>query len=329
MPPVIPLPTFGAGGSAATVVQDVERWVSSDPIRDLAARFGGTVDISSPLKTKLDGLLELSSRRWDFRAGRERAEAIQPVFDSETAELVVRAAVDLGLARDTWPRFDQYDHVVVLGGLFRTCLARTRYAARLLERGVVAAAVTALGGFRPLTAAETETQVQGTASSGFDFEIDALVAGLAEAFTVDEIESVKTGGDPAVDPNRAWSVTTLKSGDDIALKAVAAPSSQPEVRRADTADTIRFWVEQVASLRSSDRVLVVTSPIYVPFQHCDAIRTIGIPFGAGVDTVGLRADWLPRSSVPHSSAPARYLQEIRSTLLSMSRLVTAIEAAEA
>jgi hypothetical protein len=100
------------------------------------------------------------------------------------------------------------------------------------------------------------------------------------------------------------------------IHVLAAPSSEPGKRRADTYE---YWGEQVR-LRSSDRVLVVTSPIYVPFQHCDAIRMIGLRHGCGIDTIGFDPESVTVPLAPGATGPDRYLQEIRSGILSMKRL---------
>ncbi len=92
---------------------------------------------------------------------------------------------------------------------------------------------------------------------------------------------------------------------------MAAPSAEPSVRRADTSDTYRFWAGEHHP-GPGDAVLIVTSPIYVPFQHADALRLLTLPYGCAVDTVGFDA--------AQRSGPERYLQEIRSAVRSMRKL---------
>lgn len=325
LPDRITLPTFGSDDSGATVLRDVERWITSKPLRRLVEAYGGDPGDNTDVDKQLEHLLEFSAAHWDFRGGRERNEAVEPDIPADTGELITRCAFELGLSGNTWPRWKDYDHVIVLGGLARTCLARTRHAAELLRRGITAAEVTGIGGFRRLTPGELENASE-LSLSACRYEVDALTAGLRRAFDVKDSGDTETAGDPVTDPNRSWSVTTLASTDRVRLRAIAGPSSRPEMRRADTADTIGFWSAHVASPYDK-RVLVVTSPIYVPFQHCDAIRMIGLPFGSRVDTVGLRPEWLPSVLRPEPANPARYLQEIRSTLWSMRRLVTDINEA--
>ncbi|MEV6525746.1 hypothetical protein AB0M43_27740 [Longispora sp. NPDC051575] len=90
---------------------------------------------------------------------------------------------------------------------------------------------------------------------------------------------------------------------------LAAPSRTPG-RRANTADTYRYWAENYSP---TGRLLLVTSTAYVPFQHCDALRVLGLEYGCEIDTVGLAPTALPFT-------PANYLQEVRSAIRSMRAL---------
>ncbi|GAA4897845.1 hypothetical protein LX16_1047 [Stackebrandtia albiflava] len=315
------LPVCDTDTAPADLLADVEGWVTSAPLRDLVHRFGGRLPAGT-LDDVLTYLLDFSAVHWDFRGGRERADARRAVFDAETDAAILDAVHRLGLRGPTSPRLDRYDHVLVLGGLIRACLARTWYAAELLRTGITAPEVTAVGGFRVM--AETERRLADALDApGCHYETDCLVAGLRQAFGADTGSDVRAGGDPAEDPNRAWSVVTFRPPGAPVLRAVAAPSSEPELRRAHTGDSIRYWADDVVGLPRGAAVLVVTSPTFVPFQHCDAIRHIGLPYGCRVETVGLRTESLPPRLRVEPPDPDRYLQEVRSTIWSMRRLATA------
>ena len=81
-------------------------------------------------------------------------------------------------------------------------------------------------------------------------------------------------------PHHSWSSRTYRPAGLPPVRVLAAPSSEPHRRRAHTADTQRFWAGHVR-LAPDDAVLLVTAPIYVPFQHCDALRTLAVPYGCG------------------------------------------------
>ncbi len=157
--------------------------------------------------------------------------------------------------------------------------------------------------------------------------MDAIEASLKRAFKITGDPLVDEGGDPRRDPGRAWKVATYTDGPAITVRAVAAPSSQPGRRRADTVDTCRFWADRVADLTPGDSVLVVTSAPYTAFQHCDAITHMGLPYGCIVDTVGVDPATLPEPHFRKRHTASGYLQEVRSAIRSMRRLYHTAHAA--
>ncbi|TDC54680.1 hypothetical protein E1258_23650 [Micromonospora sp. KC207] len=317
------LPGGEAGSTPARIVDGVRSWVTSPPLRDLVARFGGDRP-PDDLAAALAWLDDFSARHWDFRGGRERPEAAEPAFDPRTAGLVLAAASALGLVQPVPPARPAYAHLVVLGGLAHACLRRVAYAARLLDSGrAVAGEVAVLGSFRPLSGAERRA-LAGAGVAGGDTEVDALDAAVRLTFGL--AEPAEEDGVDAGDPHRSWSSRTWRPAGLPPVRVLAAPSSEPGRRRAHTADTQRFWAERVR-LRVGDPVLMVTAPIYVPFQHCDALRTLAVPYGCGIETVGVDPalpdlTWLPEPAL----TPGRYLQEIRSAIRSMRALYAAVAA---
>ncbi|MFC0504752.1 hypothetical protein [Micromonospora costi] len=318
----VPLPL--AGGSFATdantIVDGIARWIDSAPLRGLVDRFGGPWPDGN-LAAVLGGLDDFSGRYWDFRGGRERPEAREPDLDPVTTASVRAAADALGLVRAVPPARARYAHLLVLGGLAHACLRRVAYAAHLLRRGVrVAGEVAVLGSFRPLSEAERRTLAAAGVTGG-DTEVDALDAAVRLAFGVSR--PAEQDGLDAGHPHHSWSSRTYRPAGTPPVRVLAAPSSEPERRRAHTADTQRFWAGH-ARLASGDEVLLVTAPIYVPFQHCDALRTLALPYGCGIDTVGADPAVPDLARLPEPTlTPGRYLQEIRSAIRAMRALYAA------
>jgi hypothetical protein len=305
----VPLPS----GEPAAVLDGVARWITSAPLRDLVTGFGGQWP-GGDSPSLLGWLDAFSATHWDFRGGAERPDAREPDLDPELAALVEASAEALGMVGAKPPPRRDYQHVVVLGGLAHACLRRTAYAAHLLHRGTFAEGVGVLGSFRPLSPAELALPpVNGCRS-----EVDVLDLGVRRAFLVDEPAETDAA------PDGSWCVRTYAPAEGPPVAVLAAPSSEPGVRRAHTADTQRFWAKR-AALAQGDRVLVVTAPIYVPFQHCDAVRTLGLPYGCTVDTIGVDPRLADELALPEPTlTPGRYLQEIRSAIRSMRLLVAAL-----
>ncbi|WP_100444821.1 hypothetical protein [Glycomyces xiaoerkulensis] len=315
MPSYAQVPLPQSDGPEA-VIAGIADWIGSEPVRDLAAAFGGA--LPGGTAANLDYLEAFSAAHWDFRAGRERFETGAERFDPSTERLVREAALALGLGGEPKPGRQHYTHVLILGGLVSSCLFRTRFAADLLADSVAAEQVTGVGGFRPFNHRDREfAELTGVAAGRF--EVDAMAAGLELAFEPKGEPEVERGGDPDRDPNRAWKITAY-TAEALTVRSVAAPSSEPEQRRADTADTCRFWADHVADLGTGDSVLVVTSSIFIPFQHGDALSYMGLPYGCEVDTVGVDTTTLPETYFRKEYTASGYLQEIRSAIRSMRRL---------
>ncbi|WP_406043075.1 hypothetical protein OG799_03655 [Micromonospora sp. NBC_00898] len=315
--------TLPAGTTNAELAAGVRAWVESPPLRGLVGHFGGDWP-AGDLTAVLAGLDDFSARHWDFREGRERPDAREPAFGLGTVVLILDSAAALGLVRALPPPRPRYAHLVVLGGLAHACLRRVAYAAHLLRTGpAVTGEVAVLGSFRPLTGPERQV-LAGAGVTGCDTEVDALDAGVRAAFGL--AAPAEEDGHDGGHPHHSWSSRTYRPAGLPPVRVLAAPSSEPQRRRAHTADTQRFWAEHVR-LRSGDPVLMVTAPIYVPFQHCDALRTLTVPYGCRIDTVGVDPALTGLARVPEPTlTPGRYLQEIRSAIRSLRALHAALPA---
>ncbi|MFU8853271.1 hypothetical protein ACNAW0_20110 [Micromonospora sp. SL1-18] len=313
----VALPAGAAGTTDGRIAAGIRAWVEASPLRGLVGHFGGdwpTGDLSTMLAT----LDDFTAQHWDFRQGRERPEAREPALDPATVRLVLDAAAALGLVRAAPPALPRYAHLLVLGGLAHACLRRTAYAAHLVRTAAeVDGEVAVLGSCRTLSPAESR-RLADVGIRDCATEVDALDAGVRVAFGVNAPD--EETGEEADHPHRAWSSRTYRPPGLPPVRVLAAPSSEPDRRRAHTADTQRFWAEHVR-LRAGDPVLMVTAQIYVPFQHCDALRTLAVPYGCGIDTVGVDPGLTALAGVPEPTlTPGRYLQEIRSAIRSMRNL---------
>ncbi|GIE33964.1 hypothetical protein Ait01nite_070090 [Actinoplanes italicus] len=315
----VDLPVCEPGFQPDKTDDQIRDWVTSEPIRELVSAYGGSLP-DTQVEDVLLWLDDFSGEHWDFRrrGGVERDQVTAPEFDEATADLILAAARALRLVDAAQPAHSSYDHILVLGGLGRACLQRTRYAADIVKSGAATAPeLAALGSFRPLNAAETALPEL----AGATYEVDAMDAGVRIAFGLDEpADRAISDGDVT---HSSWEVRTYSGGAVPEIHVLAAPSSEPDTRRANTPDTYEFWANRV-QLQTTDRILVVTSPIYVPFQHSDAIRMLGMRYGCGLDTIGFDPARVTVPLAPGATNPDRYLQEIRSGILSMLRLHNAL-----
>src|SRR6185437_16040575 len=107
----------------------------------------------------------------------------------------VRSAIHtLGLGGLARPRHEAYDHLLVLSGGIRVALGRTAYAAQLVEEGLRAGSIAALGSLRPrndLERAEAARLGIGPIAT----EADMMRVGLQRALGLGPPSTVHGGPD--------------------------------------------------------------------------------------------------------------------------------------
>jgi hypothetical protein len=311
---------FDPFASKDDLVTEIDRWISSEPINELVDAFGGAVADADDVRTRLEQLA-MFSERWDFRRGAERNLAKTEEFAESRTELVNAAARALGLVDSALPRFARYDHVVVLGGLIRACILRPRLAASVVSSGVAVGTVTGIGAFRPLRGHE---HALGNAAGleGVETEFDAMLAGMCDAFSLGEPRSQR-GADVPDNPYLSWRIREYERDSGTTVGVVAAPTTEP-ARRANTPDSYRFLAEELIRFEEGEHLLVITSAIYVPFQHADAIRMLGLGYDVHIDTMGVDATVYREPALRQSFTPSNYLQEVRSAILSLRNLYGAV-----
>jgi hypothetical protein len=306
--PVTSLPTWPAGGIATPeMAEQIAGWASAPAFAALVEAFGGTPpdgDIGARL-----GYLEDFSIVWDSRAGAERLDTRYVESDEQTRRLVAAAAAALGLTGYERPAADRYDHVLVLGGGPVTGRARARFAADLLDAGVNGQTVSGLGSLRPLPVS--------SAALGDGIEMtegDGMLLAVQEAFPPLAEPEVRSG---STVNGHGWWVKSYPAAK-VDVRVLAAPPTRLG-QRANTADTMVGWAELVTAPGPGDRILVITTDLYVPFQHAEAIRTLGLAYRCGIETVGFSTrtfhGW-PKGP----SHTGELLQEIRSAIRSMRAL---------
>lgn len=314
--PVPPLPSGRDG-----LLEGIDRWARSGALRGVVGAFGqvppGDLDLPALLEW-----LDRFSDRWDFRRG-ERDIGDAPEFPATTRQVVEAAASALGLARGGADPEGRYDYVLVLGGLARACLSRPLHTARLLAEGALeAGGIVAIGAFRNLSGGEVDLLASFEGLSAAD-EFEAMDVGVRRAFDLGEPDA--RPGEKRENPNASWRVHEYETVGGVPLQVAAAPSSEPEARRANTADTLAWLAETRLELKPGQRLLIVTTDIYLPFQHADALRRLALPYGVEVEVAGVVPGLVDRR-LAHEFTPDKYLQEIRSTIRSLRQLERALAA---
>lgn len=289
----------------------IDAWARSAALEELVLAFKGEPHAGRDLDAWL-AYLEDFSHRWDFRRGAERNLACASDLSEDVTNLVFAAAARLGLCGAQSPPVGHYQHLVVLGGLVRACFGRTLHAAQVLRDGAVTAdRVVALATARPLRGDELALAAACFARPTDD-EHEVMCASVESAFGV-------AGPVARREPRGGAAITDYLTPADVPVHVVAAPPLDPSRCRANTAETYAWLANESGWMRPGDAVLLITTDIYVPFQHADAVRMLTLPHRVSVDVAGVELGAVnPRLEQPFSAC--NYLQEVRSTIRSLRML---------
>ncbi|WP_165064320.1 hypothetical protein [Marisediminicola senii] len=291
-------------------------------MRELVIEFGGCIGErhGDDLLRYLD---DVSAEHWDFRRGRERNESMRADLTARQRSAVGDLAPLLGLAGLETPPGARYDTVLMTGGMVRAGIVKPRFVRQLLDGGLAARHVVFLGAFRPFGGDEHALAAAlGVTAGGraADNEVDAMVWGMQQAFDLREPPAEDGSGDVA--PAAAWREYRWEQNG-VRLSVVAAASTDPDNRRANTVDTYRFWAGRT---RAADELstLLVTTPVYVPHQLAGAIETLGVEHDIAVDAAGVSAAASDLGALTQRFTAGHHLQELRSAIRSMRSLRAAL-----
>jgi len=325
-------------GSLAKVIRTkIKAWITSPWFVDLLELFDGHIALQGRLEEVLERL-EIFSDRWDFRRmARERGvptdDKLRQGFGaarwltaathlSEDAEArILEDARHLGLVHAQDPIQSSYNYILVLGGARLSCKLRPMRAVEVIRAGIRVNAVALLGAARPVV--DSERDATDTYAPRAVDEFDLIVAGAQQAFGFDERTFDEERYDHPSNSNLGWVVRHFKAsfeGLPLRVLAMAAPSSDPLRRRANSADTLVFFLDW-EKVPPNSKLLLITSQIYVPYVQLEALRTIAVPRQLLVETIGFPGDRM--REIQGLSSTNHYLQEIRSTIQAARRFCQA------
>ena len=330
--------TFPSVSLAATgdnLLPAIEDWITSEAMRALVTAFDGDekslLATAGDLHTRVQRLHAFSDR-WDNRTqGQERNQSTELPMTAAQRDTVLAATAALGLHDCPPPQHDEYDHVLLLGGLIRACFNRPAFAAQLLTAGTVrTTSVAALGGHRPFGKSKDPHDDEFVLAGRIGHpelaeEYQALDLGTRTAFGLGE--ATHTEGEHQDNIGGTWGVRHYTHPGGTAVRVAAAPSSDPDKRRAHTGDTYAFFAQYMEQLRPGARLLLVTTPIYAPSQHFTALHRLALPYRVQVETVGGDPDNIS-DALRQPFTPTRYLAEVRGAVRALTGLVEAAVAAQ-
>ena len=281
-------------------------------------------DCINALKDQFEGFLNASALQALFSILGVDAVSIRRVYDGrrksggrtlETQELEPLAALEQ-YRDDLYPLFSElgsfhinkplsadYTRIIVLGGSLRACNTRTEYAKLFFTDRI--RSVDALTAFRPINPVERSASSH---TSGAETECGVLTEAFMRVFGLAKYEDQFTGDRNL---NRISCVRTFSdsgTGGQCTCGIYAAPSSEPSERRADTGDTLSFYMGK-ADLTDQDRLLFITDNRYCNRQFLQLAYQI-LMSGSHIsfDIIGCSPD----DSIPSKTAydPFQYIQDL-------------------
>lgn len=283
---------------------------------------------------------QIAANHFNFRGDggpqyRERSQAVSGSFGREQREKILALTGQLGLVKPRRPRHLSYDKTLILGGGHRSPLLRARYAAQLQAAGIALGELSFLGSPRFLIEEPAERAETDSYAPGATDEFDLMISGARTELSLIPTSTTYLCGCASADaPCPNWSCrgadhadqtppaythercVTLLDRDGRSFGSVLSASTGRPPYRPDTSDTFSLWA-RFAKPQPEERVLVITTQVFVPFQTFDALRHLYLQYGTEVDTVGYGAEWGDRLLTAEF-----LLQETLSAVRSARRLLT-------
>lgn len=290
-------------GAAQELRVGIRDWIESAPLSELLTYWGGAPPRDGSPRKLLAWLDAFSAEHWDHRGGRERNLAFDARLSVEQDAAALRLCPQLGLAPGR-PSRERYDAVVMTGGMVRAGVVKPRFVRSLIDGGLRCDRIVFLGAHRAFAGDEHElTRMLGI---GGDDEVHAMAEGMEAAFKLEGRVERSEGHGHARATTVSWPTPGLPR-----CEVIGAPSGAPEHRRANTADTFEYFAREAVGVAS---VLVVTTPIYVPYQAAVAVSTLGLGAGMSVETIGTDAASSDLGELTQPFRAQHHLQELRSAI---------------
>ena len=302
----------------------IQCWINSKELKDIVHSFGGAYPNTTSINDLAKWLLNFSER-WDYRRHQQQSrdkktqENVRWKINNDTItdeqkDIVKNSISSLGLIGVQVPIEKNFDYVIALGGARFSCLYRPQYMHELLINKIISAQkAILLSGMRPIS--ESERAATDIYAPKAQTEYDLINTGAEQAFGI--TPNYKEERYHHQNPNNSWAIRQYDTADDrIPLFSISGPSSEPDKRRANSADTYQFFLKKF-DVKAGQKLLLITSQIYVPYQQLEALRTLALPNQLYIETVGFPVEW--SNKLHGMMEPANYLQEIRSTIQSINR----------
>ena len=252
---------------------------------------------------------------WDYRkkqaASGERWNITEDPMVLKNSELVMSCAEVLGLTNIETPLITP-NYILPLGGARKSNYARPLKAKEIIDSlGIRDSSIVALSGTRPINEIELSYLQEFAPEAKTEYE--AISTGMEKCFNLTSGYTEEKGSDENI--NLCFAVRKYNDTyQDNTVFSLAAPSSDP-ARRANSRDTFCYFLDNF-NIKEGDRLLLVTTCIYVPFQLL-RFMDLALDRGFYCDCIGMPNDHKGGTSF---SQFTNYCQETKATINGLEAL---------
>ncbi len=248
------------------------------------------------------------AKDYNGRAGKDgrviETQVMEPREDLENVRFELYPLLyELGFLHINKPRSDKYSRILVLGGALEVCFIRPQFAKPLITPFTTS--VDGLACYRPIHPKERR---DSDFSSPCDTEFGVLSDAFSRVFGLSQ-ENAQDNFHGDRNLNRISCIRKFSElHDGCCFCVYAAPSSEASLRRADTGDTLRFYLEH-AGIKEKDSLLAITSNRFCNRQFLQlAYDLLKQEIPLDLDVIGCIPD--EELSTEKTYDPFQYLQDL-------------------
>lgn len=264
-------------------------------------------DILSILDTNLNGIcVEYNARVLKNGKVREIQEIGHNDSLDDYRNELYHLFKELGLLGINKPLTNCHSHIIVLGGSFNSCHVRTSVVKDIIDDSTLF--IDGLACYRPINPVE---KVNLSPNLSCDTEFATMTEAFIHTFS---LKNANVSEDFVSDRNinSISNIRTFKTDGNLTYRIMAAPSGEPDKRRANTADTLKFYMDNT-TLDSTSSVIATTNNLHcnrqfiqLTYEMLKSGRTFNI------DVVGCSSD--DRIKTIDEYNPYQFVQELIATI---------------
>lgn len=232
---------------ARDIIRQIEAFRDSEPVKELF----------SLLDTDCESIGRKYNGRRSVNGGVIETQELAPVDVLESKrERLYPLFRELGFIDINSPRKSENSRVIVLGGALGACLDRTECAARCIDD--ITRSVDGLTCYRPINPVERKYP----GMSGADTEFGAMSEDFVKVFGLQDCDV----RDDFTGNRNLNSISCVreyeKEASRVQYRIFAAPSEDPGTRRADTGDSLVFYLKHNKWIDADESLLFITNNRY-------------------------------------------------------------------